>query len=200
MKPFMKKINELLKHRNVSEQLIYNNENINLEEDIIDIEYKDNRINKKVTKKKQIQYYKETICDPFGSPYIMAISSQYNSIKSQSIALKIFSNAIKDHSTAHEPDKSFPYWYPIYGGYKDNLRDDASYKSKVGKPSLLVLDNISINSTDIKLEKIRDLLYMNRDIPRILVLSEICPLEFMYTKIYFEINRVVYLGKKTISI
>jgi hypothetical protein len=94
----------------------------------------------------------------------MCISSEPSDIKAKVLAKNILQVAL-DNGVRGK-------WHTIIGGYKDELRD------KVKPVNLLVLSNVPYNATDVKLEKLRDILELYHGVPRIVVTTGCEPIEF----------------------
>jgi hypothetical protein len=77
----------------------------------------------------------------------------------------------------------------INGSWHDRLRDGAD-----DQPSMLIVSNITVNSTNVKLEKLRDLLEMYSHIPRIVVVTGIDPVTFANTKLMMPVSNVLQLA------
>ena len=80
--------------------------------------------------------------------------------------------------------------------YKDNMHD-ASWK-----PSMLILSNITPNSSAFKLEKVRDMLEFYDNIPRIVVINDTDPVTFLNHKLHYTANHIMMLehGKKKLEV
>ncbi len=90
--------------------------------------------------------------------------------------------------------KSNVVWVPLYGGFDNALMDDSGRES----PSMLVLTGLTPNSTNIKLEKARDLLEKYSEIPRVVVIAGMDPLSFLSTKLYVPANGIAYLAESLV--
>ena len=75
---------------------------------------------------------------------------------------------IMRHAIAKRGDKRLPYWHYIVGGFHDKLRDDEYTKNKIGRPGLLILDGLTVDSSEPKIEKAFDII-KNTDCPKIIV-------------------------------
>lgn len=103
------------------------------------------------------------------APFLLIASRSYDFIAMQ-YALSIVANLIS------KAGKDF-YWHVLYGNTHDKIRDDASFKlSKDCR--LLVISNLAENSTNMKIEKARDLLTMYSNTPRILTVGGVDPVQF----------------------
>lgn len=147
---------------------------------------------KVVDSRKQEKIFKHTLKYPIEKNYIYCISSTLNAKKAQQSAFEIFKNATEESITG-----KLPYWHYIMGGYFDKIRDERKATPSIGHPSLIVFDGLYENCSNQKIEKLRDLLYMYSDIPRIIITcGNLNPLEFCYNILLHNVNRVLYLGNE----
>lgn len=131
--------------------------------------------------------------DPNKGNPVFIISSELSALKAQQLALEIFYNAIDDYNHKEAPQKDLPLWHTVFGGFSDKLRDNSAFSKN---PSMLVIDGLVTNATDIKVEKARDLLMKFSDIPRVIITCGTCPLQFAYERLYYSVNRVAFFGAK----
>ena len=78
-----------------------------------------------------------------------------------------------------------PVWVSMTSSYRDDL--DA-----VNKPSMLVLSNLTSESSPVRLEKCRDLTFRYYDVPKIIVGCGLDPIHFGGTKLHIAVNKMVY--------
>lgn len=86
-------------------------------------------------------------------------------------------------------------WESLYGGFDNKLVSDADDKEQ---PTMIVITNLCPNSTNLKLEKAKDILEKFADIPRIVVSSGLDPISFMTTKLYSQVNALAYFSDSLI--
>ena len=84
-------------------------------------------------------------------------------------------------------------WYSVTGGFKNDLLDNGP------ELSMLVLSNLTVNSTSPKLEKARDLLVHYSNIPRIVVAAGEDPISFMTTKLHLPVHAIAYFSENLIK-
>lgn len=134
-----------------------------------------------VKKEQQFNHFREMMLDPVHAPYIACISSSPNDLRAKILASSIMQQCIKQGIE--------PYWHTVIGGYKDELRDNIQYwRRKLG---LLIITNFTPDSTDAKYEKVRDLIEIYNDIPRIIVTAQAEPFSFfnaMGIPLHYGIN------------
>jgi hypothetical protein len=74
----------------------------------------------------------------------------------------------------------------------DTLRDEPVRRDI----NLLVLSNVVANSTPYKLEKLRDIIALYSNIPKIVVTSDGNPIEFFAQQLHLPINHALWIGSK----
>ncbi|QZE60076.1 hypothetical protein pEaSNUABM35_00159 [Erwinia phage pEa_SNUABM_35] len=141
---------------------------------------------KVVGKAKQLTHLARMIQDPFkADPRITVISSFPNDYRAKMAALSIFNAAVEDSETTALK----PRWVTLYG----DRFDYEQLKSK--RPSLLVLTNVTLDSTSYKIERLRDILEMFPKIPRIVVTGgSPDPLELFTKRIHLQAQTGISIG------
>lgn len=94
--------------------------------------------------------------------------------------------------------KANPVWHTLYGGYDNKLLKDYAGRDPTYDPSILVLCNLNSGSTNVKLEKAKDLLERFSTIPRIVVAAGEDPISFLSTKLYAPCNALAYFPEALI--
>lgn len=78
-------------------------------------------------------------------------------------------------------------WITLYGDYANpHIRDD------IAAPSMLVITNLCPNSTNVKLEKARDIIEFYPDVPRVIVVAGQDPMTFLVTRLFLPINAMAH--------
>lgn len=137
--------------------------------------------------KRQFKEWEELWANPFCAPYILCISASPTDLLAQMVGMRLFLRAI---DRANENNLCTPLWHQIYGG----VRDDRLREGAVENVPFLVLGGCVTTSTPYKLEKLRDILDMHSEIPRVVVTSDSDPLDFMYSKLKISPNYCLMLG------
>ena len=148
---------------------------------------------RRVPKKQQLAHLAKFIEKPFAAPLVFSISSFPNDGKARVLAAYLMEQAYKHHVAGRfrfTRSRHLPLWHTVTGGLYDVLRDGRQEH----RPSLLILSNITHLSTTVKLEKVRDLLEIYNDIPRILVSTNEDPITLANSKLLVPINSAVYLA------
>lgn len=81
-------------------------------------------------------------------------------------------------------------WEPVYGGF-----DNPLLKKDI-EPSMLILSNLAENSTNLKFEKVRDLIERWPSIPRIIVCAGEDPISFGASRLHISVHGIAYFGSK----
>ena len=158
---------------------------------------------KRITKQDQLKYLNEVLESPFKDPYVYFISSVPNDTKAKLLAAFVMQRAYKVHRKRVRNSKGYtdfenkdlPIWHTVNGSFQDKIRDNTRGMTK--SPSMLIISNVHKDCTNVKIEKVRDLLEAHSSIPRIVVLSGINALEFANTKIYYPINYCTHITTGT---
>lgn len=119
------------------------------------------------------------------TPMIYGISGNPDDSKAKYLAAFLVAAHMKTLGT-----DANPVWAPMYGGFDNPYMSDDK-----AKPTLLVLTNLTPNSTTFKLEKARDLLEKFSDIPRIVVVAGMDPMSFLTTRLHVPIHGIAYLSE-----
>jgi hypothetical protein len=150
-------------------------------------------VTKTVSVKKQLKLIDSLVQRPLAANPVIGISSYPSDLRAKNLALYLMNRAFDYYLTSSSRrirNKAYPLWHRVYGGFGDSLRDTTDKDP----PCFLVIANCDVNSTPVKLEKIRDLLDKYSDIPRVVVSSSCDPLTFFATKLHFLITVGFYLG------
>lgn len=128
--------------------------------------YNDNgdEIKAPVHPKTQLAWLNRLIDDPYHGPYVAYLSDYKEGDISRTVAAAVFSNAM--HSFQVGTHRERPRWIRLHQGFDTQI---PLYGSD--RPSLLVLDNVFADSTQTKVEKIRDIISAYDDTPVIVIVS-----------------------------
>lgn len=107
---------------------------------------------------------------------------------------KYFAAYLVASHIAHMRGEANVVWAPMYGGF-DNPHMDENRAS----PTMLVLTNLTPNSTNFKLEKTRDLLEKFSDVPRVVVSCGMDPLSFLATRLFVPIHGLAYFSEALVK-
>lgn len=140
---------------------------------------------KLVAKRKQLTLAANLLDDPLNTKGIHVVSSFPNDTRAKMFALHVMRNAYQDSiSTSRKPK-----WVTLYGDRLDYER------VKAGRPNLLIFSNVVVDSTQYKMERLRDLLSMFGDIPRIVVTGgTIDPTEMFNNRLYLECDSAISIS------
>lgn len=150
---------------------------------------------RKISVAKQIRSYEKIIENPLWGSYLYVISSYPSDLRAKQVALSIMQKATEKFYQKKTNNKilmkrSSPVWHNVLGGFKDRyLEADLAHK-----PAFMVLSNVIEDSSQTKLEKLRDLLAMYESIPIVVVTSAQDPLSFMLGKLRHHGEAFMYIG------
>lgn len=149
---------------------------------------------RRVQKQVQLSKFEALSANPLSQPYVYIVSSSPNDGKAKQVAMYLMQRALMAVAAGNIPRSAIgrqaPLWHTITGSWNDVLRDRPQEHS----PGMLVLSNVTNLSTNVKLEKLRDLLELYNSVPRIIVISGEDPLTFANTKLLLPVNGVLNLS------
>lgn len=144
---------------------------------------------------RQIKSFVQIIDNPLWGSYVYVISSFPSDLRAKNIAVSIMAKAMDQFYKKKQTNKlllkrTAPVWHNVMGGFRDSLLDQEGSPM----PSLLVLANVTEDSTQLKVEKLRDLIVKFDGIPRIIVTTQIDPVSFMLGKVKHHCDYSLYIG------
>lgn len=146
----------------------------------------------KTSVRRQIQACYKMMANPmYGSP-IICIGSMVTDERAKFLAMTFMDIAISQMKQGAQKGKRLPLWHRILGNYQDTLRD-AKEPLRYG---MLVLTNVAPDSTQVKLEKLRDILEIYENVPRIVVVNGSDPVSFFAEKVRLPLERAFFLNNK----
>ncbi len=154
---------------------------------------------KRIKKLDQLNQLQRILENPFYGPYTYCISGKPNDMRAKLLAISIMAKAFEvQHISKLRKlkDKNLPLWHVVTGGFSNPLVDKYT---ETTKPSLLIVSNIPTNSTQVKVEKLRDLLETYSDIPKIVVTTGEDPLTFFNTKLFLPLNACILLNNTSVK-
>ena len=140
---------------------------------------------------KQFRQLRAILANPLRGSYTLGISSFPSDQRAKHLAMLIMSAAV-DHYQQHRRamgSRSMPMWHRVFGSLGDNLRDKGTEK-----PCMLILSNVTTDSSNVKIEKVRDLLEKYSDIPRIVVTAAEPPSKMFGARLHYPMTAGFYLG------
>ena len=144
---------------------------------------------KSISVKKQIAALDSLLNHPLKGSGITCITSFPSDVRAKVIAANIVNRAIDQQIKGAVRGKAYPLWHRLYGGFNDTLRD----AKDLDPCSLLVLTNIGPDSTQQKLEKLRDLLERYDSIPKIVVVNGSDPVTFFAEKVRMPLKYALHI-------
>lgn len=147
---------------------------------------------KPIPPKMQLSYLRKSIARPGYGSWLMVIGSAGEDARARVAALAVMQAAM----LASLSGSDRPLWWPVYGGRYDKLRDDESWRTSLGRVGMLVISNVAENSTPEKIEKVVDLIHMYSNVPRVVIVDGVDPLEFSVSRLHRRPSRVVYMRRR----
>ncbi len=189
----------LLKVLGADPKILYNSkERFELESALIPVSSQIPYLKKStVSEVKQLASAEKILQDPTKGHPIVMINSLPTDTRAKLFGLNLMYRAIlvNEEERARNPrvPKTSPLWVTLYNHTFD------IQKFRQQRPSMLVISNVNIQSSNNKLDKLRDMLEFYADIPRYLIVGGTDPFEFMYTKLFLSMNHLINLGSKNVS-
>lgn len=143
---------------------------------------------KAFTRQRQLQMFESFLADPL-APRSFCITSAPNDSMAKLLAAWMMQYAIGKDINTHK----LPLWIDLMGGFENKF-----VVNKVGA-SLLVLNNVGTDSTQPKLEKLRDILETYTDIPKIVVAHGCDPYMFFQRHLYLPLHGLAYLTTNAVK-
>lgn len=148
----------------------------------------DDFVLRSISTAKQTNNLRKILNNPLRSSYIAAIGSYPSDTRAKVIAVNIMNAAIDAQIAGKHRGRAYPLWHRLYGGYYDALRD-----AKETQPiSMLVITNVGVDSSQTKLEKLRDLLEQYDNVPKLVVVNGVDPVTFFAEKVRLPLNYAFY--------
>ncbi len=150
-----------------------------------------NVVSRTVSPAKQLKLLQSFIDHPLRSSTTMCISSFPSDLRAKHLAIYLMALATKLHKEGqHKPGRALPLWHRVYGGYSNSLVD----KPMQEIPSLLIITNVNVNSSPLKIEKVRDIIEKYSEIPKIVVTGGEPPCNLFANKLFSPLRIGIYLG------
>lgn len=161
---------------------------------------------KRVSKHKQQEMMEKILDDPFYAPYLCCISGKPNDMRAKLLAAHIMMRAVQQHHDKELPAKQrkrlrgrgLPLWHTLVGGF-DNPVINTKATGEIDHPSMLIISNITQDSTLSKIEKLRDILEVHCNIPRIVVLAGSDPLTFFNSRMHMSLSACAFLTSNLVK-
>lgn len=150
-------------------------------------------VSKSISVKRQLAMLASLWENPLRGHPIIGIGSFPTDLRAKMLAVNIMDRVMTFQDKTNSSRimrKDYPLWHKVYGGFKDPIRDEGLQ----GSPSMLIVSNIDIDSTNYKVEKVRDILEMYSNIPRVVVVSGSCPMEIFAKRLHLPMDMGFYMG------
>lgn len=162
----------------------------NVVENLVTIESAvDKVLIKNVTPRRQYSALNSIYNNPLRGKYTLAINSFPSDLRARQLALMLMIRMVNQMITK-KIRGNYPIWHRIYGNYKDTVRDAGNRVDA----SCIILLNVNNESTQLKVEKLRDLLEMYSNVPRIVVFGGTNPIEFFANRLHYPLSAAINIG------
>lgn len=161
---------------------------------------------KRVSKQKQQEMMGKIIEDPFYAPYLLCIAGKPNDMRAKLLACHLMMKAVMIHSQPKEQTtkqrkllkgRGLPLLHTLVGGFDNPVI--GKHTGEVDHPSMLIITNVAPESSASKIEKLRDILEVHSNIPRIVVVAGSDPLSFFNTKMHMSLTACAFLTSNLVK-
>lgn len=142
--------------------------------------------------KKQLVWFEEFMDDPFQSKSYCLVSAP-NDSQAKLLAAFMMQHAVSRGSRQN----ALPLWHDLTGGFNNPMLNDKNYKNQ--NASMLVLNNVGTTSTQPKLEKLRDILEIYTEVPKVVIATGCCPYTFFTKYLYLPIHALAYMTSTAVK-
>lgn len=168
--------------------VLHNNFALNYEDSVVSVSLEINNNLLKFSTKKQHECL--TKIWELSKPFFAVLSGEYHDSVPAQVALALCVHSVRDNKS-----KAF-HWHSLTGSPGNPLLDNDVRRADMEGVHLLIISGVAGNSTNMKVEKLRDLLTHYGNIPVVLVLSGANPLEYCFHTLHIKPNYVVHFGKE----
>jgi len=124
------------------------------------------------------------------TPMIYGVSGNPDDTKA-----KLFAAYLMDAHCRRYGTDANPWWINLVGGFENKWLDTDRVR-----PSMIVLTNLTPQSTNQKLEKARDIIESYPDVPRIVVVAGMDPISFLATRLHIPIHGLAYFRETLVRV
>lgn len=146
----------------------------------------------KTSVKRQVAACYKMLNNPLHGSPIICIGSMVTDERAKFLAMSFMDAAIDQMRMGAQKGKRLPLWHRVLGNYQDPIRD-AKERTNY---SMLVLTNVGPDSTNVKIEKVRDILEIHDNIPRIVVVNGSDPVSFFADKLRMPLHYAFFLNNR----
>ena len=137
---------------------------------------------KTISQARQIAWFNEFLEDPYRPKAYCLVSAPHDG-QAKLLAAYMMQEAFR----RSRQGESLPYWHDLTASFTNPMLKDHT------SASMIILNNVGVNSTTAKLEKLRDLLEAYSDKPRIVVATGCDPFAFFTKTLYLSLNACAYM-------
>ena len=151
---------------------------------------------KTVSVERQLRWLQQMVADPF-APYLSVINSYPTDERCKVVGANLMAHMIgaqKEHPVISRRTQK-PLWIRVYNNYVDMAA------LRKHNPCAVFISNVTDDSTPQKMERVRDVLEMFNDVPRIVMMAGAQdPVTFCADRLRMGVSRPIQLGGKAIAV
>lgn len=151
---------------------------------------------KTITAEQQYELAEALMDDPYAAGNtVCAISSYPTDERAKMFGAHLLNEAWMKANSAGQLERVRPIWISLFNQFLDYD------KLKQRKPSAVFISNITDDSTNQKLERLRDILELYSNVPRFVMLgSAIDPVTFFATRLRYRVTHPFAIAGKTVAV
>uniref|UniRef100_A0AB39CEB7 DNA polymerase n=1 Tax=Pseudomonas phage HRDY3 TaxID=3236930 RepID=A0AB39CEB7_9VIRU len=146
----------------------------------------------KTSVRRQIDACYRLLNNPLHGSPIIGIGSMVTDERAKFMAMSIMNAAIDQQRSGSQKGKMLPVYHRVMSGFYDELLAEKTRRNI----SMLIIANIGLDNSQIKLDKVRDLLEKYDNIPRIVVVNGCDPVSFFAEKMRMPMQFALMLNSK----
>lgn len=143
-----------------------------------------------VSVKKQLNNIEKLFAHPLRGNYTAAIGSYPSDTRAKVLAVNVMNKAIDEQISGKHRGRAYPLWHSLMGNTWDPVRDAREPEHF----SMLIINNVGVDSSQTKLEKLRDLLVKFDNVPKIVIVNGIDPVTFFAERVRLPLQYAFYLS------
>lgn len=153
-----------------------------------------------VTTASQIATFEKLMTKPIKGSTLYVVSSYPTDDRAKLFGSNVMCQAIAQYKTMNmkqRSGKTKPYWHHLYNGYRDKLLDG----DLQGKPSFIVISNINEQSSQLKFEKLRDIMERYSDVPILIIMGSTAdPTTILIERTYKRPDKAFFLTENEVVV
>lgn len=145
---------------------------------------------------KQLEYFQKIMDNPLRGNGTYVLNSFPTDLRAKQLAAVVMNRCVEHHADINNKfrkGRNLPMWIKLvgYGG------PDIINQIRNSNPCAIFISNLTDESTQFKLEKLRDILEIFDSIPKYIVTAGQDPLTFFARKMFYPVTGAIRVGSAT---